>query len=80
MSRVQVLQDFLKWCEDERASYASSLARYETGMMRFRSSNELGQLVDATEPMMENCRRIIAEMDELIPRITADITAAGGAS
>lgn len=64
--------DFLAWCEKERTEAAVQLERFESGMLTIGMEGPSGY-IDGSASMMEHLRRIVASMDELIPKVRADL-------
>lgn len=71
-TREEMQFDFLAWCEKERTDAEEQLRRFESGMLKIGTEGPSGY-VDSSPMMMEHLRRIIANMDELIPKVRADL-------
>lgn len=71
-NRDAMRHDFLAWCEKERAEASVQLERFESGMLTIGASGPEGYL-DGSAAMTEHLRRIVASMDDLIPKVRADL-------
>ena len=63
---------FLAWCRNERDINQRIVERLTSGAMR-TGSNDGNGWQDTSAESLANSRRIIADMDALIPKIEADI-------
>ena len=71
-NRETMRREFLAWCEKERADAAVQLERFESGMLTVGASGPEGY-VDGSVAATEHLRRIIASMNDLIPKVRADL-------
>lgn len=70
--RNAMRHDFLAWCEKERTDASVQLERFKSGMLKIGLAGPAGY-VDGSAALMEQLQRIIANMDELIPKVRADL-------
>lgn len=67
-SAMSTMDDFIKWCRDEREALRQQLEPLESGRMHIGRRRAGGPWEDMTPGEIERLKRNIAELDELIAR------------
>lgn len=76
-ARREFVRGHLDCCRREREDAQRALEMLDQGVMPFQSMGPEGRLRDATEELKAHNRRIIEDMDRLIPIIEQDLRSLG---